>query len=213
MEMKIESFLSSKMSIDLAHLHKKLNSDEIITYKSLVIDSIERFINIVDSQDEPNNIERKLNNTYVELSSKVSNDNVLEVLDSIRHACVTFSDGGLQSLYINQENQNWYPKVTIHQVLDVSDLSSFPDMIAVFRGCDISEYDSKEYGQSWSTDLQAASDFAFVHYQHQPWFSKSNRIVLKSYIPKSGVFFSRQSNSEKEVVVDTRKLELVTKCT
>lgn len=65
---------------------------------------------------------------------------------------------------------------------------------------------SNKYGQSWSTSIQIAKEFAYQYYAHQPWHKKEKRCVLQVTIRKEAVLFSKQSHYEKEVAVNTKKL-------
>jgi hypothetical protein len=133
---------------------------------------------------------------------------VHEVFDSIRHAFVSFAYNGLHQLFTRQENEVWYPRVILKAELMPNDIESLPNNIVLYRGTDKKEFETNNYGQSWSTKLNVANDFAYQHYVAQPWFNEEERIVLKAEICKSAVFFSDQS-CEYEVVVDTKFLSNV----
>jgi hypothetical protein len=99
----------------------------------------------------------------------------------------------------------------LKSVLKPNDISVLSSSIDVYRGCDISEFNSKRYGQSWSTSIEVAKKFAYQHYNSQPWYKKEKRCVLKATIKKESVFFSRQNHYEKEIAVNIEKLSNVQK--
>jgi hypothetical protein len=100
----------------------------------------------------------------------------------------------------------------LKSVLKPNDISVLSSSIDVYRGCDISEFNSKRYGQSWSTSIEVAKKFAYQHYNSQPWYKKEKRCVLKATIKKNeSVFFSRQNHYEKEIAVNIEKLSNVQK--
>lgn len=73
--------------------------------------------------------------------------------------------------------------------------------VEIYRGCDISEFNLKEFNQAWTTK----QNIAFKHYSNQKWFKFENRVILKATINKNDIFYAKNSG-EYEVVVDSGKL-------
>jgi hypothetical protein len=194
--------LEDDMCIDMCNLRSKLCSLEISPYTNILSGIIEQFTNALSSP----NPQDKILSIYGNCKDLHSSTSVHEVLDSLRQAFTLYADGGLHLLYTRQENEVWFPKIVLTSELTPNDINSLGDSIIIYRGCDQSELLNNEYGQAWSTSLQAAKLFAYTHYTAQPWFISSNRVLLAASIERDGIYFSDQK-VEYEVVVDTSKLK------
>ncbi len=203
------SVLRDNMSIDIEHLISKLDSNSISQFKDCSVEALENFVQYLscsNAKEEINSVATR----YIEL---VSDCVFEEFIDSMRHAFVAYSQGGLLELFLHQENQAWYPRIKLKHALTPNDIHTLCDIVTVYRGCDLIEVNTKEYGQSWSKSEEVAREFAFVHYSSQAWFSKGSRCVLKATIHKNYIFYSDQSKHEQEVVADTEKLTNIDLCT
>ncbi|MET3109495.1 hypothetical protein AAKU58_004352 [Oxalobacteraceae bacterium GrIS 1.18] len=148
------------------------------------------------------------------LSSRLTNEFAIETLDSLRHAFVSFAYNGLHQLYTRQENEGWYPKIILTEILEPNDIYILEEIFFIYRGCDRSELDSGNFGQSWSTCKLAASEFAFNHYDSQDWYAVSDRVILQATYCRANVLFSDQTEfGEYEIAVKTEFLSDVTECT
>lgn len=202
-----KDFLSQNMSIDVDWLEDEFNSSDLAVSKQI----LEVFIsNLVCSMSDENPKMRILEifNAATPLDERTEN---YEILDSLRHAFKVYACGGLRDLFIYQSNESWYPKIVLKSELRPNDISDLPSSIDIYRGCDNSEFNSKKYRQSWSTSIQVAEAFAYENYASQSWYEEGNRCLLRARIEKEDVFFSRQNDHEKEVVVDIKKLTNVQK--
>ncbi len=112
-------------------------------------------------------------------------------IDSIRHSFFSYCVGGIHDLYCNQENEDWYPPVELTECLYPNDNDKLPEIITIYRGCCVDEYDNQSFGQAWTTDIEIAKTFAYIHYSNQSWFDKRNRIVCQANIANKDVLFSR----------------------
>lgn len=195
------------MSIDVDWLELELDSPELISSKNGVESFISELVGSINSKNPGQKI-FKYFEVATPLNEKTKN---YEVFDSLRHVFSVFISGGLYDLYTHQSNEGWYPKIALDSELTPNDISDLPSSIEIYRGCDISEFTSNKYGQSWSTSIQIAKEFAYQYYAHQSWYKKENRCVLQVTIRKEVVFFSRQNHYEKEIAVNTRKLVNVKK--
>ena len=218
-EQSEEIFMSEEMSINLADLNTTLDKPELNHYKNIIVQAVQFFIKQIQAQQNTNwkptpfscndsPAELAINQYYFDHFDSIDNLLVSEISDSLRHAFCSFAYGGLHQLFTRQENEMWYPEIILSRELKPNDISSLPDVVILYRGTDRSEFDTKNFGQSWTTKLEVAKDFAFRHYDSQPWFDASNRIVLQTTYLKSDVYFSNQS-CEYEVVVNTSKLQTV----
>ena len=125
------------------------------------------------------------------------------IVDSIRHAFISFSFGGLYSLYKNREAEYWYPKVIIREKL--RDITLVGELV-VYRGTSKIEFDSGIFSQSWTLSEKIAHDFAFKHYDIHDDYLNTERVVIKSIINACHVYYYDESDNEKEVIIDERVL-------
>jgi len=198
-----KEFLTDKMSIDLVHLEEKINSLELKGDKALVNYIISSFISSVNKC----NGKQYISDTFERaVESIVFGGELYCFLDTLRHAFNSFVAGGLYDLYIYQEREQWYPKITLSSELKPNDIVKLPMFFDIYRGCDESELYNKQYGQSWSRSLDVAKEFAYTHYVSQSWYKKADRCILTTKIARNIVLFSMQSSHEKEIVPVIKKL-------
>ena len=95
--------------------------------------------------------------------------------------------------HTNRGGENWFPIVEITS--PVADYSTQPEVLTLFRGCSLNEFESKGYRQSWSSVFDVAKAFAYTHYV----IPKENRVVIKATVKNSDVAWMR--NGESEVVL------------
>ena len=79
-------------------------------------------------------------------------------------------------------------------------------MIVIYRGCDKSEHNNKNYGQAWTIEIAVAKKFTDVLYASTGTINMKSRLVLSATIPKEKVYLTFLNNDEKELVVDTKFL-------
>jgi len=139
-------------------------------------------------------------------------DAASEVLDSIRHAFNSFAEGGIKDLYYFQENECWYPKIVLRQVVDIAEIDQHSDLLTIYRGCSKNEFMTQNFGQSWSLKKSVAEGFAYTNYKYQPWFLMSDRLVIEAKITKIGVLLTRLSHHESEIIVNTSLLSNIMRC-
>jgi hypothetical protein len=215
--------MSNDMKIDVCSIESKLFVPSLVIQNKEFINAIEYFIEEIikyESSGEVRNSSQSEDNAAVKaiksyanmLSEKINDQDALQVLDSLRHAFTSYAFNGLHQLYTRQENECWYPKIILNEVLTPNDIDSLPEIIQLYRGCSVNEYESGDYGQAWTTSIDRAKDFAYNHYQGQDWFNIKDRIVLDTKYSRDNVLFSDQS-IEFEVVVDVSKLGKVNKYT
>jgi hypothetical protein len=200
-------FLSENMSIDVDWLEREFNSPDLIPSKKLIESYISSLVCAASHKKPKEKILEKFE-AVTPLNEKTDN---YEIFESLRHAFTSFTTGGLFDLYVYQSNESWYPKIVLKSELKPNDIENLSGTIDIFRGCNISEFDCNKYGQSWSTSMQVAKEFAYKHYASQSWYEEEKRCVLKAIIKKEDVLFSRQNHHEKEIVVNIDKLVSVQK--
>ncbi|MBR9884375.1 MAG: hypothetical protein GYB21_12280 [Oceanospirillales bacterium] len=201
---KVTEFVSRSMKIDLESVFDRFDKDDIRNYKNELESAVTLFAQAIFDQIESgividmlscgeNPAEVVINQHSVELSDHISSEAAESVLDSLRHAFCSFAFGGLHQLFTRQENEVWYPKIILDEVLEPNDIDALPEIITLYRGTDLAELNSKRFGQSWTTSKDVAREFAFKHYASQSWFKEESRLILSASISREYVYFSNQS--------------------
>ena len=187
--------------MDISHLNEKLLSLPEES-QAVIVKAIEKFYHLSLGENPLDTI----NSEYSKCSASLCEASS-DVLDAMRHSIAVFAQGGLRDLYVYQANECWYPRIILTKVLEHNDIANLPNSIEIYRGCNIDELEKMEFGQSWTTSLEIAKNFAYGHYESQDWYEQSCRVVLKGTIRRENVFYSDQSeNGEYEVSVETSKL-------
>jgi hypothetical protein len=193
--------MAGDMGIDVDNLVEKIGEIESTRHKAEMCEMISGFHLALSSENAENEIQR----LFLVYEHLFEISDVYAVIDTLRHAFDGFAYGGLHQLYTRQENEAWYPKIVLNRKIEPNDIDSLSNPVAIYRGCNYGEYETKKYGQSWTTSIPIAQLFAYTHYEHQPWFDSRNRVVLKAEIPRSAIYYSNQEG-EFEVVVDIKHL-------
>ena len=211
------------MKIVVSSIESKLNDPSIADFKPIIKGAVEKFVEIVRTYEssgkkqdlysfQDNEAEESVTSHWAEISKTIDNQLALQILDALRHSFSCYAYNGLHQLYTRQENECWHPKVILTEVLIPNDIATLDSEVLLYRGCDVSEYHTGHFKQSWTTSLEVANLFAFQHYQGQEWFDPKKRTVLETKYRRDDMLFSDQS-IEFEVVVDIGKLQYVRKHT
>jgi len=205
---KCQKLLANEMFIDLAHLKVKIESPEISSHASLICEIIETLCSYVGNKSAD-----EVNKYCLSVMGKNKSEPYFTI-DSIRMAFFRFISGGLKDLFIYQENEAWYPKIILKKILEPNDINVLGEEFIIFRGCDVSELSSNNFGQSWTTSEIIARDFAHTHYRHQDWYESDKRVIVRAKYNRKDVLYSDQTEyGEYEVVVNTEKLANIEKIT
>jgi hypothetical protein len=209
---EIENFLKKDMCICLVHLKEEINKfiDDVelisLYIKELVnlklpnrdfelgseefYENEESFKSFIRNFLSKNKISRENNNWYI--------------FDTLGHAFHSYKMGGLIALYENQNNEEWYLKIVINKFLGKEeDILKLSERVTIYRGTSLEEYESGIFSQAWSLNIEKAKEFAFSHYSRQEIFIGTTRVVIKTEIPKSEIFYYSDENEEKEVVLNS----------
>lgn len=208
--------MADNMKIVVESIESKLREPFFSEFIDIAICSISKYIGAINKFEasgatrdlyrcQDNAAEEFVNNHFCEITKTIERNDVKQVLDALRHSFSCYAYNGLHQLYTRQENECWHPKIKLTEVLEPNDIESLPQDLTLYRGCDISEFESKTFGQAWTTSLESAREFAYVHYRSQDWFDEKTRVVLETTYSKNHVLFSDQS-IEYEVVVDVDRL-------
>jgi hypothetical protein len=181
--------LSHEMNINIDHFIKKyctFNNSFKSTINNLLLSML------IDSRSA-RNLDASIH--FYQKGSDEQNDFMQVMFDCFR---AFNTKEGLElhkAIYehTNRGGDNWFPIVEISS--PVEDYSSQPNIITVFRGCSLKEFESNNYKQSWSSGFDTAKTFAFTHFN----LDKKNRVVIKATVNNSDIAWIR--NGENEVVL------------
>lgn len=216
-------FMTNNMKIVVESIESKLNEPFFAEFKEIAIEAISQYITIIKefeasgmhrdlTSGHENPAEEAIRERHCEITDGMCNSDADQVMDALHHSFACYAYNGLHQLYTRQENECWHPKIELTEVLEPNDIDSLPQVLTLYRGCDIGELERNSFGQAWTTSLEAAEAFAYTHYRGQDWFDEDNRIVLVTRYSRDYVLFSDQS-IEYEVVVDVDKLDGVSEHT
>lgn len=214
-------FMSKNMRIIVETIEDKLNEPFFAEFKEVAIGAISESIEIIKNFEasggrrdlisfDDNQAEKSINAYFLAIDAEIEDSEACEVFDTLRNSFSCYAYDGLHQLYTRQENERWHPKIVLTEVLEPNDIDLLTPMLTLYRGCDIGELENLSFGQAWSTSLESAKQFAYVHYSTQDWFDVNRRVVLETVYPRCHVLFSKQY-TEFEVVVDVAKLGGVSK--
>jgi len=206
------SYLKNDMSIDVADLEAHFIANVIDEDRGLINAAVDDFVSVASKGEttkrvflEEQQSVKSINHIFNQITFQSNTSSYF--CDAIRYAFTHFVDGGLLQLYEHQQNECWFPTLILKKTLEPNDIDALPDILTIYRGCDICEHTNHTYKQAWTTCKEVAQQFAFVHYQGQDWFNKADRVVLMTTISKDALFYSKQS-SEFEIVINTSKLNI-----
>ncbi|WP_372862204.1 hypothetical protein [Psychrobacter sp.] len=89
----------------------------------------------------------------------------------------------------------WFPVVVISKPL--ASYLNEPSEFILYRGCYLDEYNSKDFRQPWTSDLDTAKRFAFIYGD----FDKSNRVVVKAKVKNTDIAWIVEITTEHEIVL------------
>ncbi|MGP5644989.1 hypothetical protein [Psychrobacter celer] len=96
---------------------------------------------------------------------------------------------------LNRSEGYWFPIAVISEPL--GNYSNEPPEVILYRGCCIDEYNSKDYKQPWTSDLDTAKRFAFIYGDSD----KNNRVVVKAKVKNTDIAWIVEITTEHEVVL------------
>ena len=109
-----------------------------------------------------------------------------------------FFSGGVLNLYMSKQAEWGAPKVTItREDVPYSDIHLLDVKQKIYRGLCHEEYSSKEYGQSWTLDINTAILFANGTYSDKP-----SGIVAQAVVNRNSILYFDKNNGEHEVIIE-----------
>jgi len=195
------SILVNDMCVDINDLKAKIESPDVIQCSTKISEVINTLCGFIGKKSA-----EEFNNYCLSIICEIEGEPYF-VLDSLRMVFYRFASGGLEELFVYQENEAWYPKIILTTVLHPNDIDSLDGDFLIYRGCDVSEYESGRFGQSWTTRKEVAEKFAFDNYDSQEWFDINNRIIVQARYEKCNTLYSNQTEyGEYEIVIKTQVL-------
>lgn len=118
-----------------------------------------------------------------------------------------FKNHGKLALYKHRQAE-WKGPIIVLKESDVPDknLHLLTDKIKIYRGMSIEEFDSKNLGQSWTTDMTVAMRFAKATYEDQ-----LDGIVVMANLNLSNIIYVFPNDHESEVVVAKGSISAVSR--
>lgn len=114
-----------------------------------------------------------------------------------------FKDGGKLGLYKHRQAE-WKGPIVRLSRSDCPNprLDILADKSCIYRGMSVTEYESRSFGQSWTTDVQVAKRFAVDTYEDQ-----QDGVIAVANLNRSGVIYVFADDPESEVVVDSGSIK------
>lgn len=181
--------LTNEMNINVDHFLDKYHSFDNC-FKNTINDLLSHML---ISSRKPSPLDSNIH--YYRKGSPKENDFMQAMFDCFKAFNTDKGSKLNQSIYehINRGGEGWFPVVEITSVVD--DYSDQPPIITLFRGCNLKEFESNNYRQSWTSDFEVAKSFAFTHFN----INNENRVVIKATVKNTDIAWIR--NSEHEVVL------------
>lgn len=209
----VKNYLSETMQLDVPWLIKELEG-----WPENIRTDVYKYINQVTHVVKADQDLVQIDKLYHEIFSSYENEEYKEELTEIRVVFRHFSGITLPAmkhnvleLYTKQVICGWSPKMNITKELTPNCIKILDEVVRIYRGCDISEYKSGQYGQSWTLNPSKADEFAYEHCANEDWFDKTQRVIVAADIPNSSIYYYSQDNFEEEVIVNTSNLENIVK--
>ncbi|MGY3855994.1 hypothetical protein [Aeromonas intestinalis] len=124
--------------------------------------------------------------------SKVFN-HAYEIFNYIR----MFKEHGRFGIFKGRQAEWEGPVVTLHpEDVPKSDVDVLTEGMPIYRGMSEAEFNSGQFGQSWTTNLEVAKRFAKDTYSDMP-----QGIVARAFLDKNNAIYHSQTDFELEVIM------------
>lgn len=119
-----------------------------------------------------------------------------------------FYSGGVFELFKTKQVEWGAPPIRIKRedVPTNSDIEQLEDEVTIYRGLSPDEFESKNFAQSWTIDLETARRFA-----HEIYKDKIKGIVVKTVVSRDKVIYFDASDNEREVIIEYGAVRTVKK--
>ena len=205
-DQKTKVFFKSNMCIDMAIYEKR-----IMQYSKEHIDYFRELGQFIIEYNIDNPMQFIDDSQKLQKKYKISSEDSIETAHILTQAVKLFREkgGGLLSLFLFAEPDSWEPlpviKKSLYSEMDKEDqifYDNLPDKVIVYRGTSMAEYETGNFGQSWTLDKSVARYFAFKLTQEKD-DSIGMRVVLNTYIDKSSIYAYSRQNEEALCIVES----------
>lgn len=111
-----------------------------------------------------------------------------------------YHTGGVFQLFKEKQAEWGAPRVRIlrEDIPETSGISQLPQVVTLYRGLSEDEHLSRDYAQSWTTDLKQAMRFTEGTYSDQ-----EPGIAVVTTVPRHQIIHYYPIDSEKEAIIET----------
>ena len=156
------NFMEEKMKILVDSIESELNKPYFANFKDIAVCAVSSYI--FEIRTHGRNAKTHIREKFSQITNGMcEEDRVYQTLDALRHSFCCYAGGGLYQLYTLQENEEWHPKIKLTEILEPNAIALLPQNLILYRGCCISEFETQNFGQAWSTSRQIAEMFAYSH--------------------------------------------------
>jgi hypothetical protein len=154
----VVDFITSAMKIEIKSITNKINEPDLEEHKGLLINMVEYCTQVL-IKFEPNRPEplywmgadnvavKEIDNYTIHSMGNLSNEEeIYKTIGTLGHAFRSFAYNGLHQLYTEQQNEFWYPKIVLNEILEPNDIETLDDPVILYRGCGVSEHENADYG-------------------------------------------------------------------
>ena len=157
-----------------------------------------------DLREDPFNI-----NAYMLLEKYDFDFDCNQTAENIIDSFSRYKKYGLLALYTgaNSDLFDPLPRITTSLYLEMGDIeqrefNNFSDIITIYRGTSLIEYNSKIYSQSWTLDKKIANDFAYKIGKSK--YLDTERVIIKAEIYKNDIY--AYILKEQECIINSKKI-------
>ncbi len=181
------SCLKNEMQIEMEHFYSEYDNFEDsfkVTANDMMLEMLKnakssnefncKYHDYLEASLEQNQFIQSMSECFGALSKYTGTELIVEL----------FSHG-------SRGGGDWFPIVVITDPID--DYSHHPSQLTLYRGCDIEEFHTNRYWQSWTTKLDTAKCFAFTHFHN---LNLSNRVIVKAQVKSSDIVLMRTGENE-----------------
>jgi hypothetical protein len=189
----IHACLQNEMQIKMRHFYSTYNSFE----DDFKVKANGMMLEMFSYANSPNGFNCKYHNY---LDGSLEQNQFIQSMSECFEALNKYADKELiieLFTHGSRGGKNWFPIVVITEPID--DYSNQPSQLFLYRGCDIEEFNTNRYWQSWTTELDTAKCFAFTHFNNQ---DLSNRVIVKAQVKSSDIVLMRASENEVVLRLD-----------
>ncbi len=130
----------------------------------------------------------------------------------LTNAFRSYKKGGLLALYHHTASDQWEELPVIRKSLysemrqsDQNVYNSLSEKVTIYRGTSFEEYESKQYSQSWTMDINKAHEFAYDLGSREK-YNNSRRVVMENQILKQDIYAYIDDVNEKCCIVNVESL-------